>query len=59
MREEFALGLLLRILTKLISAHYLLEIYHAPFHSILSYGLLWGHLSACQDVLKIQKRAYL
>jgi hypothetical protein len=49
---------LLRKLTRLVSQHYLIIVYHALFHSVLSYGLLiWGHASAVQDILLLQKRA--
>lgn len=49
---------LLRKLSKLVTPQYLLVVYHALFHSVLSYGLLlWGHAPNCHEVLLEQKKA--
>lgn len=41
-----------------IPADHLLNMYHVLFHSHVAYGgILWGHTSACTDILLLQKRA--
>lgn len=41
-----------------VPADHLLNMYHALFHSHVAYGvILWGHASACTDILLLQKRA--
>lgn len=49
---------LLKKLKYLVSERYLITIYHALFHSHLSYGiLLWGHSAISSRVLLLQKKA--
>lgn len=49
---------LLRRLKSVITDQYLVTVYHALFHSHITYGLqLWGHSSGCKDVLLLQKKA--
>ncbi|XP_046674698.1 uncharacterized protein LOC124363493 [Homalodisca vitripennis] len=49
---------LLRKLRNQVTEPYLQTAYHAIFQSHIIYGLiLWGHSGACEDVLKLQKKA--
>ncbi|XP_054260489.1 uncharacterized protein LOC128985133 [Macrosteles quadrilineatus] len=49
---------LLRKLRTTITRPYLLAVYHALFHSHLTYGLvLWGHSPWTQELLLLQKKA--
>ncbi|XP_054284013.1 uncharacterized protein LOC129000943 [Macrosteles quadrilineatus] len=49
---------LLRRLRSTLSQPSLLMVYHALFHSHVSYGLvLWGHSTAAHDILLLQKKA--
>ncbi|XP_054260026.1 uncharacterized protein LOC128984710 [Macrosteles quadrilineatus] len=49
---------LLRKLTRLVDKAYLVVVYHALFHSHVTYGLqLWGHAANVSRILKQQKKA--
>jgi hypothetical protein len=49
---------LLKVLRFHVPPVYIVNVYHALFHSILSYGLiLWGNSSKIGDVLLLQKKA--